>query len=607
MKKSKDSTCLDNYRGITVTPILGKLFETILLPRLSKNFEQSSMQFGFTKGLSPLMSALIVSEARAEAKLTPNAPLYLMTLDSQKAFDVVSHTILLDKLYEAGVQPALWTIVKDMYSGLTSKVKWIGELSDSFKIRQGVRQGGILSTLFYKIYLNPCLMELEHNRLGLCIGTSYCGCPACADDVALLTRCKNELQLMANVFNRNCKQDRVTIHPSKSNVVLLKNHKSVTKKNVKVELNGNNISLSENTTHLGLLRAEVNENIINIDDRIRLARRTLYSLISTGVHGSNGLNPKCSYKIYQCYVLPRLLFGLEVLPLTQTQINILSKFHISNLRRFQSLPIRTATCAVYLLIGALPLEAELHKRQLGLLYNILTCTNKTIRELSSRQIAFNLDNNQSYFSKVQDILNIYDLPNLQCLSEGLTSKEIWKLQVKRAINKHWSELLQKEALEKSTLKYMNIDSVEIGRTHSAWSSLESTVSDVRKGITKSRMITGTYMLQSNVYKFSNATESSICKCCATDSEDIVHMLLDCPALFAQRKQYFGDLRSLIVNCVGIKQWESTFNTKENIVRLILDCSSFACLNGRKEFVTIVKATTEMCHRLHITRLHKLNR
>ena len=40
------------------------------------------------------------------------------------------------------------------------------------------------------------------------------------------------------------------------------------------------------------------------------------------------------------------------------------------------------------------------------------------------------------------------------------------------------------------------------------------------------------------------------------------MLLDCPALFAQRQQYFGDLRSLIVNCVGIKQWESTFNTKE---------------------------------------------
>ena len=42
------------------------------------------------------------------------------------------------------------TIVKDMYAGLTSKVKWIGELSESFKILQGVRQGGILSTCFTK-------------------------------------------------------------------------------------------------------------------------------------------------------------------------------------------------------------------------------------------------------------------------------------------------------------------------------------------------------------------------------------------------------------------------------------------------------------------------
>ena len=117
---------------------------------------------------------------------------------------------------------------------------------------------------------------------------------------------------MTNVIKRNCNQDN--IHPTKSNAVLLKNHKSFTKNKFELDLNGNNLSLSESTTHLGLLRSEINENIINIEDRLSLARRTLYSLISTGVHGSNGLNPRRSYKIYQCYVLPRLLFGLEALP-----------------------------------------------------------------------------------------------------------------------------------------------------------------------------------------------------------------------------------------------------------------------------------------------------
>ena len=33
-----------------------------------------------------------------------------------------------------------------MYSGLTTRVEWLGELSESFPVLQGVRQGGILST-----------------------------------------------------------------------------------------------------------------------------------------------------------------------------------------------------------------------------------------------------------------------------------------------------------------------------------------------------------------------------------------------------------------------------------------------------------------------------
>ena len=45
-------------------------------------------------------------------------------------------------------------------------------------------------------------------------------------------------------------------------------------------------------THLGLLRAEKTESTLNISERISVARRTLYAPIKTGVHGSNGLNPR---------------------------------------------------------------------------------------------------------------------------------------------------------------------------------------------------------------------------------------------------------------------------------------------------------------------------
>ena len=57
---------MDNYRGITVTPIFTKLFELVILPKLESPFDQSSLQFGFTAGISMLLAALIVTEAKAE-------------------------------------------------------------------------------------------------------------------------------------------------------------------------------------------------------------------------------------------------------------------------------------------------------------------------------------------------------------------------------------------------------------------------------------------------------------------------------------------------------------------------------------------------------------
>ena len=89
------------------------------------------------------------------------------------------------------------------------------------------------------------------------------------------------------------------------------------------------VNVKSETVHLGHIRSEELENNININDRISLARRTLYALIKAGVHGSNDLNPKVSYRIYQVYVIPRLLFNLETLHLNKTQLKQLQRFNVS--------------------------------------------------------------------------------------------------------------------------------------------------------------------------------------------------------------------------------------------------------------------------------------
>ena len=52
---------------------------------------------------------------------------------------------------------------------------------------------------------------------------------------------------------------------------------------------------------------------------------------------------------------------------------------------------RTATAAVYLFLGALPVEVEIHKKQLSLLHSILDSDNRRIKEVLHRQITVNFD------------------------------------------------------------------------------------------------------------------------------------------------------------------------------------------------------------------------
>ncbi len=110
---------------------------------------------------------------------------------------------------------------------------------------------------------------------------------------------------MLATLHRHSVQDRVTINPTKTKAIVMK---KVTSSNRPLtwKLGDDDISPTNQTVHLGIIRSEVKENDLNIEDRISLARRTLYALINTGVHGTNGLNPSVSYKIYQTYVIPKL-------------------------------------------------------------------------------------------------------------------------------------------------------------------------------------------------------------------------------------------------------------------------------------------------------------
>ena len=83
------------------------------------------------------------------------------------------------------------------------------------------------------------------------------------------------------------------------------------------------------------------------------------------------------------------------------------------------------------------------------------------------------------------------------------------------------------------------------------------------------------------------------------------LLLECPALLSQLKLLYPTIKDLVIQNIGLVDWNEIFNSKESIVQLIMDCSIFSEIHEKPVSTEILRISREICFRLHFTRLNKL--
>ena len=81
------------------------------------------------------------------------------------------------------------------------------------------------------------------------------------------------------------------------------------------------------------------------------------------------------------------MYGLEAVILKPGQIAELASYHKRTLREIQSLPPRTAGCAIFLLAGVPPLEAILDSQLASLLYNVHKSPSDKLRQIGLHQLS----------------------------------------------------------------------------------------------------------------------------------------------------------------------------------------------------------------------------
>ena len=137
--------------------------------------------------------------------------------------------------------------------------------------------------------------------------------------------------------------------------------------------------------------------------------------MSSGLHGQNGLDPDTSVQLLTMYVLPILVYGLEVVLPGRKYLDMLERFFKKVLKQVLSLPTKVADCAVYVVSGMVPTEATIHKRALTLYGNISrlpdTCT-AIEKQLVERQLCLEANTSHSWFIAIKRLHLQYGLPDL---------------------------------------------------------------------------------------------------------------------------------------------------------------------------------------------------
>lgn len=306
--KKGDLSLIKNYRPISLTETLRKLYERCLLKMLLDYLEPYDIaQGGFRHKRSTVDSIASLHEAILQRKATTGKYPIVAYLDIQAAYDTVERSILWREVAERGFNHELLVALKELFDHNKSCVSLQGAKSREIEQPVGLLQGSILSPLLYAAFINKLPGRLrEHSSFRLY--TERIASFFYADDIAIVADSPAQLQMML----RTCEEFSIDycfrFNPGKCEIVGGREEDLPL-----YQLYGSPLKLSLSFTYLGM---RMTTEGIDGPEHVRLMTvKTLDALNLIRSLGFNGwgFSTEVKKRLYETFIRPRLEYGLQLI------------------------------------------------------------------------------------------------------------------------------------------------------------------------------------------------------------------------------------------------------------------------------------------------------
>ena len=211
--KSGDISAVANYRPISLLCVTSKVLERLVYKHLS-DFASKSLspvQYGFRQKHSTLQQMLVFLN-KVYDSIHRNAQTDIVYLDFKKAFDTVSHSELLYKLWSFGITGNLWRWIKAYLTNRLQCVSINSCVSSPLPVISGVPQGSILGPLLFLIFINDLPTSLSSSDLLLFADDAKCAHHiSCLSDCLSLQFDLDHLTLWSEAWNLHFNKEKCVI------------------------------------------------------------------------------------------------------------------------------------------------------------------------------------------------------------------------------------------------------------------------------------------------------------------------------------------------------------------------------------------------------------